>query len=215
VDLDSGAHHRCRVKLIEGSHRLLFFVRQTRRDWPVAGNTGMELRALEYTNVPDIASHSIDGSEEDAHAQQNYYLPMHTGPAGLGFSASVRCEVRTGGATGAAGFTPSNLRGSRHYFVGRTLVYMGHAATRVEQVRIAVHELCHGFGLPHNCGRTTADPTSGMACAMTVLDQWLFSPGTATLSRWYWLPPGPQFCEYHLRALRHVHLEDNPALWSW
>ena len=206
--LEAGA-----VKLTNGSDALTFRCHaRTEPNWPAPGSTGIALQPLTYYNV--VAPRH--GSVELAHSRPNGYFPMpQAGHQNLGFSSSVQCEVFAGMAIGASGITPTVRRNGREYFVGRTIAFMGRFTDEDAALQTIVHEFCHAFGFAHSCGRTAADPSSGHACTMAILDHWVFRPGTGTLQRWHHPPRGPELCEFHLRAMRDVHLEDNPALWRW
>jgi hypothetical protein len=208
VPLDVGA-----VELRNGSETLTFWCTgRTGPGWPTAGSIGIALRPLTYFNVVTPRH----GSVELAHSRPNGYFPMRqAGHQNLGFSSSVQCGVFTGLAIGASGITPTVRRNGREYFVGRTIAFMGRFTDEDAALQTIVHEFCHAFGFAHSCGRTAANPSSGHACTMAILDHWVFRPGTGTLQRWHPPPRGPELCEYHLRGMRDTHLEDNPALWRW
>ncbi len=200
------------VRLRNGSNTLTFMADGTATDPQNPGWTFVRLEPLAYYNVPDPR----DGSTTYAYGLPNHYLPLRQpGYQNLGFSDTVDCEVTTGLRRGAYGITPPVSRGSRDHFAGRSIVFMGRFDSADESVQTIVHELCHGFGAPHACGRPAADASSGHACAMAILDHWMFRPGTGNLQRWHSPARHTEFCEYHLRGLRETHLEDNPALWQW
>jgi hypothetical protein len=201
------------IKLKNGSDTLTFVANaRTEQNWPAAGYTGIAIEPLTYFNVLDPDNGSVD----HAHRRPNRYLPMaQPGFQGLGFGPNVECEVTIGLRSGAYGITPPIRRGRTEYFAGRSIVFMGRFNSADESLQTIIHELCHAFGFAHSCGRTAADPSSGHACTMAILDYWVFRPGTGTLQRWRHPPRGAEFCEYHLRGLRETHLEENPALWRW
>ena len=201
------------VKLVNGNESLTFrCLGRTAPDGAAPGYTGIWLDALRYYNVVEGG----DGSYAHAHSRPNEYLPMaQAGFQGLGFSTEVDCQVFAGEVMGQSGITPLDHRVGRPSFVGRSIVFMGRFDSADESLQTIVHELCHGFGFAHSCGRTAADPSSQRACTMAVLNYWVFRPGTGTLQRWHHPPRHAEFCEYHLRGLRHAHLEDYDRLWRW
>jgi hypothetical protein len=85
-----------------------------------------------------------------------------------------------------------------------------------EKVSISVvHELVHAFGMPHKCGywnyRTPRGRDRGLTCCMNYTFHWMIDnrdqlvPDTQGMR-------GPEMCGRHLKEIRRVHLEDNPAL---
>jgi hypothetical protein len=207
VDERGRATTAASVKLRNGSQTLTFAVTGTARGWPSPGYTAIQLRPLTYYNVIEPNT----GAALHAHSGSNEYLPLRH----LGFSTEVDCEVSIGFEKGAYGISPTIRRRGIEYFCGRTIAFMGRFNSADESAQTIVHELCHDFGFAHACGRPSAQASSQYACAMAIVDHWVFRRGSGTLDRWRSPPRRTEFCEYHLRGLRQTHLEDNEALWTW
>lgn len=78
-----------------------------------------------------------------------------------------------------------------------------------------VHELGHAFGFPHKCGYRSFESAGTMSCALNYSETWLYAPGTRNIERFVTGTRSSHFCARHLSGIRKVHLEDNPALWTW
>lgn len=200
-------------------------------NWPRPGLIGFALDGLDYNS--DFTA--TDGSFEAAYQRRTYIHPTRTydqqsrrwSPGGLGFPINLTAEVLAGEPIGAAGISPLLSKMKRLYFAGRTVVFTGRFRMlrsgqprslpfdRDGALRTIVHELTHAFGLPHACGYHSYDDPADARCAMSILDRWLYQPGTRQLQRAH---PGrrvPHLCARHILAIRETHLEDNPAIWQW
>jgi hypothetical protein len=78
-----------------------------------------------------------------------------------------------------------------------------------------VHELGHAFGFPHKCGYRSFESAATLSCALNYSETWLYAAGTRNIERFVTGARSSQFCARHLSGIRKVHLEDNPALWTW
>lgn len=119
-------------------------------------------------------------------------------------------------ATGLpGGMSPLAESGGRMYFAGRTLCFTateGYEGTPETMVPFLVHELAHAFGTPHKCGRFDRRTPAMSVCAMNYPEHWLIGPDGDVKPRGKPFREDPFLCARHLRAIRTVRLERNPAL---
>lgn len=198
------------VTLYEGDRSVKFWVSGKDDHAPAKGDSTILVQPHDYT--PEFVPG--DGS-----------IPKQTdlySPARLGFPARLdRIRVTAGGGA-SLGKSPLVRVGRRRYFAGRTIVFTHHptfrdgdADARSWALKTIVHEFTHAFGLPHKCGQYDWRGPASTSCAMNYGGMWLYVPGTRELQRFVHGEVGPDLCARHLRAIREVHLEDNPALWKW
>ncbi|HWB78249.1 MAG TPA: hypothetical protein VG755_24960, partial [Nannocystaceae bacterium] len=219
------------VFLIEGSNKAFFPVWAKDDDTPSAGKTTLHLASLDYqsdfvANDGKIGSPGRGGSYD----RTDNYFPGHmeSQPAGswtaggMGFPVDVEVEVFTKGGFETAGISPPNTKGGQEYFAGRTIVFTKHPAfmrtgtfNREMALTTIVHELGHAFGFPHKCGYNSWEDPPTTSCAMNYTISWLYKPGTRTLQRFFTGTEGKHMCARHVHGIRMVHVEDNPAMWTW
>ena len=166
-----------------------------------------------------------DGSEDHAYSRADYYYPTHryvgdTGAwesGGLGLTGTLEVALLRPGSWVTNGISP----GRGGHFAGRTILFT-HAAPATATLdadpsflRTIVHEFGHAFGMPHRCSHATWEDPPDHSCTMNYSTNWLFEPGTTTLQPFNIGQRGRHFCARHVRAIREVHLEDNPEMWTW
>ena len=81
-----------------------------------------------------------------------------------------------------------------------------------------VHELGHAFGFPHKCGYRTWQTGKERSCVMNYFNTFLYEDmdhPEAGVRHMVTGEESPHFCGKHVDSVRRVHLEDNPALWTW
>lgn len=166
-----------------------------------------------------------DGSTANAYAHQMMYYPSHRYVAdsgaweagGMGLSGTLDVALYGPGSWLTNGISPTR---SSH-FAGRTILFT-HVASPTPTLDAdpmfsasIVHELGHAFGMPHRCGYHAWTDPANQSCTMNYSNNWLFEPGTDTIQPFNTGTRGRNFCAHHIRAIREVHLEDNPQMWTW
>lgn len=215
----------------EGSNKQFFPVWRKDDDTPAAGKTTLHLYSLDYQSDFEPGTGLIGGAGQGgAYDRRDHYYPRHVfsepgrswTAGGLGFAEDVEIEVYSKGGFETSGISPSNTHAGKEYFAGRTIVFTGHPTyTRTGSFDTAkalstiVHEIGHAFGFPHKCGYTTWEDPPTRSCAMNYSITWLYAPGTRTVQRFTPGAQGQHMCARHLHGIRRVHLEDNPAMWTW
>jgi hypothetical protein len=155
-----------------------------------------------------------------------YYLrhrgrsPSHVWESGgMGFAENVYIEAERPGAFETSGLSPSAVSGGKEYFAGRLLIFTkAFDATSLDEddaLSTIVHEFTHAFGYPHKCGYYGWPQPPKFSCSMNYYSTWLYRIGTRQLQRFKPGESGAHLCSKHLAGVREVHLEDNPAIWSW
>ena len=126
---------------------------------------------------------------------------------------------RPPGTSETTGLSPSASHNGKEYFAGRLVIFTRafDAATLDENETIAtiVHEFTPAFGYPHKCGYYGWPKPPSFSCAMNYNITWLYVVGTRRLRRFMYGTEAPYLCSKHLAGVREVHLEDNPAIWTW
>jgi hypothetical protein len=219
------------VFLHEGSNKAFYPVWAKDDNTPSAGKTTLHLQSLDYqsdfvANDGRIGSPGRGGSYDRT---DNYYprhmegLPAKSWVAGgMGYPEDVDVEVFTKGGFETSGISPSNTKGGQEYFAGRTIVFTKHPTfmrtgtfNRLKALTTIVHELGHAFGFPHKCGYNSWQDPATTSCSMNYSISWLYQPGTRTLQRFVTGTEGQHMCARHVHGIRMVHVEDNPAMWTW
>jgi hypothetical protein len=121
-----------------------------------------------------------------------------------------------------AGISPTKRINGQWYLYGRVVVYTHHsrfydhgrkqptADFNVRIVPIVMHEIIHGFGLPHMCASFDYRTPLNKTCVMNYPRNWVMDDH-------HRLIPGTSrrlggLCARHLRELRRAQLFRNPAL---
>jgi hypothetical protein len=219
------------VDIKEGANKQFFPVWRKDDDTPSAGKTTLHIYSLDYQSEFEPGTGLIGGpGQGGAYDRRDHYYPRHLlsepGRAwtagGLGFAEDVEVEVYSKGGYETAGISPSNTHAGKEYFAGRTIVFTKHPTyTRsgsfdtAKALSVIVHEIGHAFGFPHKCGYYTWEDPPSRSCAMNYSITWLYTPGTRTVQRFTPGTQGQHMCARHLHGIRRVHLEDNPAMWTW
>jgi hypothetical protein len=140
-------------------------------------------------------------------------------PGGMGFAKEVVIQARPPGTSETTGLSPWATHNGKKYFAGRLVIFTRafDATTLDENETIAtiVHEFTHAFGYPHKCGYYGWPKPPSFSCAMNYNITWLYVVGTRRLHRFMYGTGAPHLCSKHLAGVREVHLEDNPAIWTW
>jgi hypothetical protein len=157
----------------------------------------------------------------DAYEHREEWYPMHRyvvarrawRAGGLGLSSPVQIELSRPGAVFTRGITVARDR----HFTGRTIVFTqagrpsgGRADPSI--MKTLIHELGHTFGLPHQCGYPSWQNADNESCCMNYRNNWLYAPGTLTPRPFHRGVETTKFCDHHIKAIREVHLEDNPQM---
>lgn len=147
-------------------------------------------------------------------------LPTNTWETpGMGFPENVHIETTPPGVVETRGLSPSVLHGGEKYFAGRLVVFTraGEATSLDADRTVAtiVHEFTHAFGYPHKCGYYAWPQPPAQSCSMNYFLSWLYVIGSRRLDRFNLGEKSPHLCAKHLAGVREVHLEDNPAMWTW
>jgi hypothetical protein len=215
----------------ENGKKQFFPVWRKDENTPSAGKTTLHLYSLDYQSDFVPGTGLIGGAGQGgAYDRTDNYYPRHKlsepghgwTAGGLGFPEDVEIEVFSKGGFETAGISPSNTHAGQEYFAGRTIIFTKHPTyTRsgsfdtAKALSTIVHEIGHAFGFPHKCGYTTWEDPPTRSCAMNYTITWLYTPGTRTVQRFTPGTQGQHMCARHLHGIRRVHLEDNPALWTW
>jgi OmpA family len=220
------------VVITEAGKKAMFIIWAKDDNTPSAGKTTLHISSLDYQSefVPNDGRIGGPGRGGSYDRTDNYYprhmesLPSRAWTAGgMGFPASVQVEVFSKGGFETAGISPTNTKAGQEYFAGRTIIFTKHPAFRRNSpvflqdkaLTTMVHELGHAFGFPHKCGYNTWEDPPTTSCAMNYTISWLYTPGTRTVQRFVTGAEGKHMCARHLHGIRLVHLEDNPAMWTW
>ncbi|HET6584285.1 MAG TPA: peptidoglycan-binding protein, partial [Nannocystaceae bacterium] len=218
------------LKLKEGGKTLGFNVYAKDDDTPSAGKTTLYIVPIDYQGDFVPGDGRIGGpGQGGAYDRRKFYYPRHvrTEPGnawtvgGLGFPAEVEVEVLSRGAE-TAGISPDNAKGGKSYFAGRTIVFTKHPKFNESgsfdttfALTVITHEIGHAYGFPHKCGYNTWEDPPTTSCTMNYSVTWLYEPGTRDVQRFFPGTMGQHMCARHLHGIRMVHLEDNPAMWTW
>jgi len=217
------------IRDVEGGPRGYALIGKTTT---AGGKTHFYLSGLEYHSDFEVTRGEDTGllggtDRGGAYDRADVYFPRHhvrssSGawePGGLGFQEKVFIRVNPAGNVELGGLSPGVWRAGREYFAGRTLVFTrihGRTSLNTEQaVGVIVHELTHAFGFPHQCGFYAWPDPPTYSCAMNYFTTWLYAAGTRHLQRFELGIWGGHLCPKHLAGVREVHLEDNPAMWTW
>ena len=187
----------------------------------VGSTTRLHLGALTVVRQFDGG----DGSESNAYAHHISYYPTHRyvhdtnawESGGLGLTGTLSVALGRPGTLMTDGISP----GRNGHFAGRTILFtwalpMNATLDANDSFRrTIVHEFGHAFGMPHRCGYHNWRDPPGQSCTMNYYNNWLHDPGTDTIRPFDVGTRGGPFCAHHIRAIRDVHLEDNPELWNW
>ena len=212
------------LRVFENGQKQSFNVYAKEDNKPSAGKSRLYIYPIDYQSdfVPG------DGSMDIAYAKRVFYYPRHQraapGPPwatpGFGFPEDVEIEALSKGSE-TAGISPDNTKGGKSYFAGRTIVFTKHphfsesgSFNNAFALVVMVHELGHAFGFPHKCGYNTWEDAD-TSCTMNYNVTWLYTPGTRTVRRFFTGTEGRHMCGRHLHGVRMVHVEDNPAMWTW
>jgi hypothetical protein len=187
----------------------------------VGGTTRLHLQGTTVVRQFDGG----DGSEAHAYSHQILYYPTHrwvhdtntweTG--GLGLSGPLQVALGRPGSWVTNGISP----GRQGHFAGRTILFTWSSPPSATLdadpsfQQVIIHEFGHAFGLPHRCGYHNWRDPPGESCTMNYQNNWLHDPGTDTIRPFDAGARGRPFCDHHIRAIREVHLEDNPQIWTW
>jgi hypothetical protein len=126
-----------------------------------------------------------------------------------------------------SGWSPDLVHDNEQYFAGRTVIatldqgfvtwnqdrtnyqVLDHADE--DAIITIIHELCHGFGMPHECGYWDHRTPRDKSCVLNYAAIWMMDdtmvPQLHSARR-----VGRHLCGFHIQALRRVRLEDNPGL---
>jgi len=217
--------------LHEGGKNAFFPVWAKDDDTPSAGKTALYIQSLDYQSdfVPGDGAIGSPG-RGGAYDKTDDYYPRHVFklPAkqwvagGMGFPEDVDVEVFTKGGFETAGISPVNVHKGKDHFAGRTIIFSKHPAFSKTgsfddsiALSVMVHELGHAFGFPHKCGYNSWEDPPVRSCAMNYRITWMYKPGTREVLRFENGIEGQHMCARHLHGVRMVHLEDNPAMWTW
>jgi hypothetical protein len=166
-----------------------------------------------------------DGSESNAYAHTVYYylsgrLDGSFEPGGYRISGTGRVMLQAE-SLNPAGISPAiELHPGQRYFAGRTVVFT-EGSSPDGDMEFIVHELVHGFGLPHKCGCygftpgfATAGGVARPSCLMNYGGHAMIVDRGRRLADAPRPPPngGGLLCGKHIRELRRTVLSHNPAL---
>lgn len=219
------------LEIEENGKKQFFPVWGKDADTPSAGKTTLHLYSLDYQSDFQPGTGLIGSAGQGgAYDRTDNYYPRHmlSEPSrawtagGLGFPEDITIEVFSKGGFETSGISPSATHGGQEYFAGRTIVFTHHPTyTRggsfntAKALSTIVHEIGHAFGFPHKCGYYTWEDPPANSCAMNYTITWLYAPGTRQVQRFTPGTTGQHMCARHLHGIRRVHLEDNPAMWTW
>lgn len=126
-----------------------------------------------------------------------------------------------------SGWSPSAKHNGKLYFAGRTVLatldqqfaafnfgtkkYRKRGSFKEDAVITIIHELAHGFGLPHCCAEWDYRTPRRQSCVMNYSEDWMI--GEDRVPVWGTKDHvGREFCAIHIKELRRIRFERNPAL---
>ncbi|MEM7155853.1 MAG: hypothetical protein AAF799_23585 [Myxococcota bacterium] len=207
----------------DGTRSGFYRIESAYENWPSRGKTSLVLAGTSYYSdfVPN------DGRNDRHGPVVDYYPRFHRdqdGPrllqGGMGFTRRVEARIGAGASDIAFAGLSTAAPDNDDYFAGRALVFTHYttgddrAYSEDEALHTMVHELTHGFGIPHQCGYA-ANEGSDTACAMSYQMNWLYRPGTRRVRPFAPGQRSAHLCPRHIDTLRRTCLEDNPAMWTW
>jgi hypothetical protein len=198
----------------------------------VGGQTHLHLVGIDYQSDFEVPTGKDTGRMGDsgkggAYDKTDMFYPRHRlrlpagtwDSPGMGFGEDIYIETRPPGSVETTGLSPPVVHLGNEYFAGRLVVFTrAFAATTLNEdgaVATIVHEFTHAFGYPHKCGFYAWPQPPGETCTMNYFLTWLYGIGSRRLDRFKFGNKSAHLCAKHLAGVREVHLEDNPAIWSW
>lgn len=179
------------VKLHEGGDHIRISAYDYENDYPSAGECTVFLYPVDYLSDFKPGDGALEGTSgvPGAYDIRLSYYPRHVwsnrskkwNADGLGFGRDVDVEVFSPGSIATGGISPTNEKGGRDYFAGRTIIFTRHRAyakgdaqARSKLIRTIVHEFAHAFGFPHKCGYYTWEDPADRGCVMNYYNTWLY-----------------------------------------